>query len=91
MEFLPSKAVVQRLTENERLRSIGMLLNGSIQLNVARHFDLSQSVISRLWTRHRQIGNVTDVPHSGCPRFTSQRQDHQPVTHVLRDRTQSAI
>ena len=34
MEFPFSKAVMQRLTENERWRAIGMLQNGSNQLNV---------------------------------------------------------
>ena len=45
--------------------------NSSIQHNVTRQFNLSQSVISRLWSRHRQPGNVTDLPCSGRPRSTT--------------------
>ena len=59
MEFSSSKAVMQRLTENERWWAIGMPQNGSIQLNVARRFNVSQSVISRLWSCHQQTGDVT--------------------------------
>ena len=47
MEFLSSKAVTQRITQNESWRDIGMLQNGSIQLNVTRQANASQSVISR--------------------------------------------
>ena len=43
MEFLSSKAVMQRLTENERRRAIGMLQNSGIQTNVARQFNVSRS------------------------------------------------
>ena len=60
-----------------------MLKNGSIQLNVARQFNVAQYVISRLWNRHQQTGNVTDFPPSGRPRSTTRRQDHLPVTNAL--------
>ena len=42
MERLSSKAVIRRLTENEKWRAIVMLQNGSIQMNVARQFNVSQ-------------------------------------------------
>ena len=71
MEVLSSKAVMRRLTGNERLRATGMLQNGSIQLNVARQLNVSLSVISRLWNRHQQTGNVTDLHYSGRPRSTT--------------------
>ena len=59
---------MQRLTENERGRVIGMLQNGSVQLKVALQSNVSQSVIGRLWNRHQQTENVTDLPHSWRPR-----------------------
>ena len=52
-----------------------MLQDGSIQLNVARQFNVSQSVISRLWNHYQQTGNVTDLPRGGRPRSTTPRQD----------------
>ena len=50
-----------------------MLQNGSIQLNIFMQFNMSQSVISRLWNCHQQTGNVTDLPRCGRPRSTTQR------------------
>ena len=73
MEFLSSQAVKQRLTENERWRAIGMMQNGSTQLNVARQFDLSQSGINRLWNCHQQTEHVTD--------FKTTMQE--PMLHML--------
>ena len=90
MEFLSSKAVMQRLTENERWRAIGLLQNGSIRPSVARQFNVSQSVISRLWNCYQQTENVTGLPHSGCPHSTTRHQGHLLVTNALRDWTQNA-
>ena len=63
---------------------------GSIQLNVAREFNVSQSVISRLWNCYQQTENVTGLPHSGCPHYTTRHQGHLLVTNALRDWTQNA-
>ena len=41
------------------------------KMKVARQFNVSQSVISKPWNCHQQIGNVTDLPSSGCPRSTT--------------------
>ena len=90
MVFLSSKAVIQRLTENERWRATGVLQNGSNQLAVRRQFNMSQPVISGLWNCHQHVGNVTDLPCSGRPHSTTPHQDHLLVTNALKDRTQSA-
>ena len=76
MEFLPSKAVMWRLTENERWRAIGTLQNGRIQLNVVRQFNVSQSVTSRQRNRNQQTGNVTYLPRSARPCFTTRDTLH---------------
>ena len=44
---------MRRLTQNERLRALGMLQIGTTQAVVARTMNVSQSVISRLWSRYR--------------------------------------
>ena len=90
MEFLSSKAVMQRLTKNERWRAPEMLPNGSERLNVAKHFNLSQSVISGLCNSHQQTGNVTELSCSGRPHSTTPRRDHLLVANALRDRIQNA-
>ena len=82
MEFLHSKTVLQRLTENERWRAIGMVQNGNIQLNVAGLSNVSQSIVSRLWNRYQQ---------SGRPYSITQRRDHLLVTNALRDLIQNTI
>ena len=89
MELLSSKTDIQRLTENERLRGLGTLQNGSIKTHDARQFNGSQSVICSLQNRRQQTRNVTDLPRGGRPRST-QRQDHLFVTNALRDGTQTA-
>ena len=90
MEFLSSKAVMQHLTQNERRRVVRTLQNGSIWLSIARQLNVSQSVISRLWNCHQQIGNVTSLPCSGPPHSTTQWQDNLLVTNASRDQTHNA-
>ena len=51
-----------------------MLQDGSIQLNVAKQFNVHQQTVFR----------------NGRPRSTAQRQDHPLVTNALRHRTQNA-
>lgn len=81
---------MRRLPENQRWLAIGLLQEGSTQADVARQLNVSQSVISRLWNRHQQTGNVTDIHRVGCPRATTRQQDHLLVTSALRNRHQNA-
>ena len=62
---------------------IGMLQNFTIQLNVARQFNVSKSVIIRLWNRHQQICPVVgvNVPQSNA--------SHLLVTYALSYRTRN--
>lgn len=81
---------MRRLTQNERLRALGMLQVGTRQVVVARAMNVSQSVISRLWSRHRATGSVQDRPRSGRPRATTQAQDRFIRTIALRNRLVTA-
>jgi transposase len=56
------------------LRAVGMLENGAIQRVVAEGLHISQSVISRLWSRYRSTGDGAKR-HTGRCRVTTQRQD----------------
>ena len=79
-----------RLTENQRLRAVGMMETGMAQNEVARHFGVHRNTISSLWRRFQQNGNTRDLPRSGRPRVTSRQQDnHIRLTH-LRNRFQSS-
>ena len=50
--------VMPRLTENQRLRAVGMLEAGMAQNEVARHFGVHRNTISSLWRRFQQNANV---------------------------------
>lgn len=79
-----------RLSENERMRAIGMLEAGITQNVVARRFMVHRNTIQSLWTRFQATGHSRDQPRSGRPRVTSRRQDnHIRHTH-LRNRFQTS-
>ena len=80
----------RHLQANERNQAIGMLEAGDTQRHVAILFGVSQSVISRLWTRFHGTGTVNERRRSGRPLVTSQRQDRYIVTLARRQRFQPA-
>jgi hypothetical protein len=45
----------RHLTGNEAAQAVGMLQADQVQRAVAGHFNVSQSVISRLWNRLTQL------------------------------------
>uniref|UniRef100_A0A3B3QR86 Transposase Tc1-like domain-containing protein n=1 Tax=Paramormyrops kingsleyae TaxID=1676925 RepID=A0A3B3QR86_9TELE len=71
-----------------RKRSIGFY-NG-LRSDVARELGVSQSVISRLASRHRTTGRVHDRPRSGAPRVTDRDYDQYLRTYALRHRNATA-
>ena len=60
-----------RLSTVDRARALGMVQGGTSQENVARHFNVHKSTISKLMTRYRDTGDVKDRIRSGRPRITS--------------------
>ena len=79
----------RHLPNEARLRAIGMLEAGMRQVEVARRFGVSQSVISRLRTRLLQTNSALDRRRSGRTRST-QAQDWFLRTSALRSRPVSA-
>ena len=55
---------------------------------MARQPNVPQCV-SRLWNRHQQTENVTDIHRAGRPHATSRQQDRLLVTSALRNRHQN--
>ena len=51
------------LNLDQRNVAIGMLAGGMMVKEVAQLFGVSQSSISRLRTKYRQLGTVKDRPH----------------------------
>uniref|UniRef100_A0A3B4AQM0 Transposase Tc1-like domain-containing protein n=1 Tax=Periophthalmus magnuspinnatus TaxID=409849 RepID=A0A3B4AQM0_9GOBI len=64
--------------------AIARLRVGGRQSDVARELGVSQSVISRLASRHRTTGRVCERPRSGAPRVTDPRLQDVRGTRVSR-------
>ena len=65
--------------------AIGMLTGGSRVKDVAQHFHVSESAISRLRAKNHQTGNIKDRPRPGRPRKTTRREDNFIVTSSRRN------
>lgn len=78
------------LTKDQRNYALGLLRAGETQTEVARHFNVSQSTISRLLSRFQETGAVTDRPRSGRPRVTTAVEDRFMRLRHLRNRFISA-
>ena len=59
------------MTFEQRERAIGMLTAGMSARDIARHFQLCESTISRLLNRFQPTGNVEDRLRSGRQRKTT--------------------
>uniref|UniRef100_A0A3B5B5P7 Transposase Tc1-like domain-containing protein n=1 Tax=Stegastes partitus TaxID=144197 RepID=A0A3B5B5P7_9TELE len=70
--------------DEQRHLAIARLQVGGRQLDVARELGVSQSVISRLASRHRTTGTVRDRPRSVAPRVTDRNDDQYLRTYALR-------
>jgi len=84
------KTVMPRLTQARRENAIGRLQSGQTQNQVARALNVSQSTISRLWSRFQRTGATSDAPRSGRPRVTTLAQDRFIRLQHLRNRFQPA-
>ncbi|GFT37041.1 uncharacterized protein TNCV_175591 [Trichonephila clavipes] len=58
-----------------RGRIIGRLECGRTQLEVSEEHRIAQSVISRLWQRFQDDGNISRCKITGCPRVTTPNED----------------
>ncbi|GFV12551.1 transposable element Tcb1 transposase [Trichonephila clavipes] len=58
-----------------RSRIIGRLEYGRTQLKVTEELGIAQSVISRLWQRSQDDGNVSRCYSTGLPRVTTPNED----------------
>ncbi|GFT02403.1 uncharacterized protein TNCV_4625331 [Trichonephila clavipes] len=58
-----------------RVRIIGRLDCGRTQLEVSEELGITQSVISRLWQRFQDDGNVRRFYSTGRPRVTTPNED----------------
>ena len=78
-----------RMTNRNRYEAIGMLRNMSVN-DVAAHFNVHRSTISRMKQKFNQTGDVVDLPRSGRPKKTTDAEDRHIRTVHLRNRFRSA-
>ncbi|GFW08316.1 transposable element Tcb1 transposase [Trichonephila clavipes] len=73
-----------------RGRIIGRLKCGRTQLEVSEELGIAQSVISRLWQRFQDDGNVSRCYSPGRPRVTTPNEDRYLAVTAKRNRRSTA-
>ncbi|GFU25152.1 uncharacterized protein TNCV_3360631 [Trichonephila clavipes] len=84
--------MAQRKHLNDFLRSriIGRLECGRTQLEVSEELGIAQNVISRLWQRFQDDGNVSRCYSTGRPRVTTPNEDWYLAVTAKRNRRSTA-
>ena len=72
---MADRQVRRLLSEEQMNRGIGMVKAGFSQREVARVLGVSQSVVSRMWTRFHLTGNVMHQHAGGRERSKTRAQD----------------
>jgi hypothetical protein len=75
--------VRRRISEAQKWQIIGMHTTGMSFEAIGRQMGYHYTVVSRLMRKHTQTNNVKDLPRSGRPRVTSDRDDR--AFHVWLD------
>lgn len=73
--FFFLKLSMPRLSKDQCRAGVRMLMNGSSQHNVARHFRVHKSTISVLFDRLSTTGTINDRLRPGRPRVATRRED----------------
>ena len=76
--------------ERDMERNIGILLAGQTQRYVGRQFNVSHTVVGRVWQRYLDTGSVDERAGRGRPKKTSDRDDRYIVNMAKRMRFESA-
>ncbi|GFY33582.1 transposable element Tc1 transposase [Trichonephila clavipes] len=71
-------------------RIIGRLECGRTQLEEPKELGIAQSVISRLWQRFQDDGNVSRCYSTGRPRVTTPHEDRYLTVPAKRNRQSTA-
>ena len=79
----------QRLTDPQRWQAIGQLDRGECQVDVTARFGVSQSVVSHLYQRYHQTGEVMERHGRGRKRASSRADDLYIINQSLHSRTVS--
>ncbi|GFW39708.1 transposable element Tcb1 transposase [Trichonephila clavipes] len=80
----------KRLYDFLRSRIIGRPECGRIQLEVSEELAIAQSVISGLWQRFQDEGNVSRCYSTGRPQVTTPNEDQYLAVTAKRNRRSTA-
>ncbi|GFW72303.1 transposable element Tcb1 transposase [Trichonephila clavipes] len=72
-------------------RTIGRLECGRTKLEVSEEHGIAQSVISRLWQRFQDDGNVSRCYSTGRPRVTTLNEDRYLIVTAKKKQTEHSI
>lgn len=86
----PSECVRRVLTEPEVARAVQLLEDGASMRTVAERFQVSPSVVHRLWTRYRETGLYRRRTGQGRKRKTTANQDRYIRQLAMRNRQSTA-
>ncbi|GFT73973.1 transposable element Tcb2 transposase [Trichonephila clavipes] len=78
------------LPESMAWRVIGRLESGQTQRSVADAVGVNRSVVTRLWNRFQETGNVRRRPGAGRPRATTSTDERYIQLTARRNRTENA-
>ena len=79
-----------RLNCEQKLLVVGQIQAGRRKGDVARHFGISARTVTRTLAKFNNTGTVKDLPRSGRPRVTTQREDAFIAIHSRRNHFRSA-
>ncbi|GBO21646.1 hypothetical protein AVEN_201798-1 [Araneus ventricosus] len=66
----------QRLEGGMRWLIVGRLEAGQSQVQICRNFNLTPSVVCKLWKQFQDTGSIERKPGEGCPKATMAKEDH---------------
>ena len=78
------------LSSDELTRCVGMLEGGCTQTHLANILGVSQSVVSRAWTRYHAFGTAMRRHAAGRQQATTHREDRFIALQACRNRFSSA-
>ncbi len=80
----------RHLQVDEMNQVVGMLTAGHTQRYVGRHFNVSHTVVGRVWQRYLDTGTVEERHRNGRPKKTTDVDDRYIVNIAKRSRFDSA-
>ncbi|GFU00248.1 transposable element Tcb1 transposase [Trichonephila clavipes] len=89
-EITGNHQMARIVRHNDEIVRDGYIRNGGKELEVSKKLGITQSVISRLWQRFQDDGNVSRCYSTGLPRVTTPNEDRHFAVTAKRNRRSTA-